>query len=67
MSLEAIAKDLERWYDVEIVFADPNLKKLEFSGNISRYSEITTLLHFFEESANIKFLIDKRIVSIGRK
>ena len=67
MSLEAIAKDLERWYDVEIVFADPNLKKLEFSGNISRYSEITTLLRFFEESANIKFLIDKRIVSVGRK
>ncbi len=67
MSLEAIAKDLERWYDVDFVFADSDLKKLEFSGNMSRYSEIATLLRFFEESANIKFLIDKRIVSVGRK
>lgn len=66
-SLEVIAKDLERWYDVEFVFVDPNLKKLEFSGNISRCSEIATLLRFFEECADVKFLIDKRVVSVGRK
>ncbi len=66
-TFESIAKDVERWYDVEIVFINPNLKKLEFSGNLSRYEEITTLLRYFEECADIKFLIDKRVVTVREK
>ena len=65
--LETIARDLERWYNVEIVFEDPALKNLEFSGTLSRYGEIKTLLCFFEESANVKFLIDNRVITVTSK
>lgn len=66
-NLETIARDLERWYNVEIVFKDPALKNLEFSGTLSRYGEIKTLLHFFEESANVKFLTDNRVITVTNK
>lgn len=66
-TLEAIARDMERWYNIEVVFTDPALRRLEFSGTLSRHGEIKTLLRFFEESADVKFLIDKNIVTVVSK
>ncbi len=66
-TLESIARDMERWYNVTIVFEDPALKQLQFSGSLSRYGEIGTLLRFFEESADIAFLIDNHRITVKRK
>ncbi len=66
-TLESIARDMERWYDVEIVFEDPLLKQLQFSGSLSRYGEIETLLRFFEESADIAFAVDDHTITVKRK
>lgn len=66
-TLEAIARDLERWYNVEIIFSDPTLKYLEFSGTLSRYGEIETILRFFEESVNVKFVIDQQVITVVSK
>ena len=66
-TLGTIARDIERWYNVEIIFEDPALKRLEFSGSLSRCGEIKTLLRFFEESADIAFSVDDRTISVKRK
>ena len=66
-TLESIARDMERWYNVKIVFEDPVLQQLQFSGSLSRYGEIETLLHFFEESADITFEIDHHTITVKRK
>ena len=66
-TLESITQEMERWYNVEIVFEAPDLKGLQFSGSLSRYEEIETLLHFFEESADIVFEIDNRMITVRRK
>ena len=66
-TLESIVRDMERWYNVKIVFEDPVLKQLQFSGSLSRYGEIETLLHFFEESADITFEIDHHTITVKRK
>ena len=66
-TLESIAQEMERWYNVEIVFGTSDLKELQFSGSLSRYEEIGTLLHFFEESADIVFEIDNRVITVRRK
>lgn len=39
-TLEGIAKKLERWYNVEIRFADEDLKKFVFSGTLLKFKPI---------------------------
>lgn len=39
-TLEEIAKKLERWYNVEISFADEDLKKEVFSGTLLKYKPV---------------------------
>lgn len=39
-TLEEIAKKLERWYNVEIRFADEDLKKEIFSGTLLKYKPV---------------------------
>lgn len=39
-TLEEIAKKLERWYNVEIKFADEDLKKEIFSGTLLKYKPV---------------------------
>lgn len=65
-TLESIVRDMERWYNVKIVFEDPVLKQLQFSGSLSRYGEIETLLHFFEESADITFEVDNHTITVKK-
>ena len=66
-TLEEIARDLERWYDVRIIFDDPSLKDLVFSGTLNRYGKIDILLRFFEEGVDVKFLIEKDTIKVMRK
>jgi transmembrane sensor len=39
-TLEGIAKKLERWYNVEIHFEDPELGKLIYSGTLLKYKPV---------------------------
>lgn len=65
--LEDIAKKLERWYNVTIVFEDEDLKNFKFSGNLSRYNTIDKILFPFEEVFNVKFLIGKNGIITATK
>lgn len=66
-TLEEIARELERWYNVKIVFTDPALKDLVFSGTLSRYGKIEMLLRLFEEGVEVKFVVEKDTVKVMRK
>ena len=49
MSLEEVAEVLSRWYDVDFVFEDPQLKKEHFTGAIQRSKSlefILDIIHF---------------------
>lgn len=66
--LEDIAKKLERWYNVTIVFEDEDLKNFKFSGNLSRYDTIDKILFPFEEVFHAKFLIEENgIIKVTKK
>ncbi|WP_339709282.1 FecR family protein [uncultured Kriegella sp.] len=44
-SLEAIAKVLSRWYDVNIIFSKPELKNVRFNGVLSKEETIDEILN----------------------
>lgn len=55
--LGSIMRELSRWYNVEVEFADPEKKKLEIGGSISRFSDIKKVLKMLEMTGLAKFKV----------
>ena len=64
--LEDLLKKIFRWYDVEFVFDDEEIKDYKFSGFMPRYESITNLFEILEQSANVSFVRknDKKVIII---
>ncbi len=52
--LSGIMQVLEKWYGIEPIFENPELKKLHFSGDIDRYGTITPVLHAIAAAAGVE-------------
>ena len=58
--LEGIMKQVERWYDVDVVFSDNSLKTQTFKGTISRFKKISQLLEVLESTGSVHFTMEGR-------
>lgn len=62
MSIENVMAVLARWYDIEIEY-QRDIKKIKFSGSISKYEEIGKVLEIMELTKDVKFeLIGRRVI-----
>lgn len=68
-SLGSIMRQAERWYNVEIGYADEALADLKFTGDLERYQDIETLFEIIQLTTDVVFDIDKgtRVVMIREK
>lgn len=64
ISLSDLAVKLERWYDVEIHFANDEAAKLLFSGAMENSRDISFLLHLIGEAAQVEFEIKGKQVIV---
>lgn len=55
MSLGELMQVLSRWYDVKVEFAEPDLKKLKFSGRFKRYEDVGLLFKRLEYTKDVTF------------
>lgn len=68
MSLENIAKQLERWFDIEFIFLDDTLRKHEFTGIVKRYDRVEDICALIEETTYVKFEIHgNKVMVTSRK
>lgn len=63
-SLENIMLRVKRWYDVDVFYADKEAKKIHFTGNMKRYSNISDLLYFIQATSDAKFEINGNTVIV---
>lgn len=63
-SMENIMKQISRWYDVEVVFENKNTAHLSFGGSISKYEDLSKVLHMLELTGDVKFKIEGRKVIV---
>lgn len=64
-TLAEIMKQVERWYDVDVVFENEALRKQAFRGTISRFKNISQLLEVLESTGSVHFKIDgRRIIAM---
>jgi len=61
-----IAKELERWYNVDIVL-EGNLANKQFTGKISRSKNMNHILNIIQRTININYKIEGRRITIMDK
>ncbi|OQP65382.1 hypothetical protein A3860_17095 [Niastella vici] len=63
-NIQLIMRQMERWYDLEPTrFEREEVKKWEFNGEISRYSNASKVLQLLEKTGSVKFKLEgKKIV-----
>ncbi|MDR2283837.1 MAG: FecR domain-containing protein [Sphingobacterium sp.] len=65
-SFKEILREVENWYDVQMVFFDQDLDDLQLSGMVSRNVKLSELLKVLEMNTNYKFEIKERRVLVKR-
>ena len=67
IALEDIMRTLARWYDIEVVYADPGVKSLHFTGDLERYENINVFLNFIETGGDVRFKTEGKVILIDKK
>ena len=62
--IEEIMERLSRWYDVKVFYANERIKKHTFTGIITRFADISDVLHLMEETAAVEFNIQGNTVTV---
>ncbi len=63
-SLTSILRKLSRWYGVKFEMENSYEKMPSFSGSVSRFDQISVVLKMLEETGNIKFYINGKVVTV---
>ncbi|ATP56516.1 iron dicitrate transport regulator FecR [Pedobacter ginsengisoli] len=64
--LESIMRKLARWYDVEIVYQDPEISKQILGGSFTRSEEISSVLTTLELTGDVHFKIQGKKVVVAK-
>lgn len=62
--LELIMKQIERWYNIDVLYQDNTVKSMVFEGAVSRYDNVSALLKTLENTGAVKFRIEGRRVYV---
>ena len=63
--IEEIMKRLSNWYGIKVLYADERVKKQTFTGVITRYTEVSNVLHLIGETAVVRFQLNGNVVTVG--
>lgn len=61
--LEDIMKTLSRWYDIEVKYANEEVKNKRFGCNVDRYGEITPFVELLEATKDVKISINHKTIT----
>jgi ferric-dicitrate binding protein FerR (iron transport regulator) len=61
-TLQEVMNKVARWYDVNVQYPNPEVKKLKFSGTMSRYDNISQILKKIAAISNVSYSIKGKTV-----
>jgi len=62
-AMERVMKQIERWYDIKVEYADPRLKSISINGLISRSKSLSIVLERLGAAGQMRFKINGRNVT----
>ena len=63
-SLGDIMETLSHWYAVDVVFDNPALRDLHFTGNMDRYGKLSPILRSISQTVGLRIVIKNRTIYI---
>lgn len=67
LKLEAIMRQLQRWYDFEVFYQNPDVKEYTFRGAVNRDVNIERVLKMIERTTDVHFTIKGQTVTVSKK
>ncbi|MFC0515285.1 FecR family protein [Mucilaginibacter angelicae] len=61
--IQTIMKRISRWYDVDVVFPE-KFKRKNFGGTVSRFKDVSEVLHSLELTGSVHFQIEGRRITV---
>ena len=65
--LEEIAKQISRWYDVQIFFSNENVKNVRFTGAIMKFKPLDDLIRMIEKTSQVRFSVKNKTIIISEE
>lgn len=60
---ESIMRKISRWYNVEVVFADPAAKEVMYYGTLNRFDKVSKILDKLGQTGEVRYeVLDRKIV-----
>lgn len=66
-TLEEIAEQLRRWYDVDFFFASEDVKHFQFAGVIRKEFSANDIFSIIEKTTRVKFTVNGRTVLVNKR
>lgn len=63
-NLKSIFRKLSRWYDVDFIIENRSTQLPNFTGSVSRFDQISVILKMLEETGNVKFHINGKVITV---
>ena len=67
MTLDLIMRQLQRWYDFEVFYQNPELKEYEFRGVIKRDMDLDKVLSVIKATTNVDFDVKGKVITIIKR
>ena len=67
MTLDLIMRQLQRWYDFEVFYQNPELKEYEFRGVIKRDMDLDKVLSVIKATTNVDFEVKGKVITIIKR
>ena len=67
MTLDLIMRQLQRWYDFEVFYQNPELKDYEFRGVIKRDMDLDKVLSVIKVTTNVDFEVKGTVITIIKR
>lgn len=67
ITLDLIMRQLQRWYDFNVFYQNPELKDYEFRGVIRRDMELDKVLEVISATTNVDFNVKGKVVTIIKR
>lgn len=66
-NLENIMLKISRWYNIEVIYQDPEVKKETFQGTVSRDEKVSKVLSMLQRTGVVRFSIEGRVITVHKK
>lgn len=63
--LEMILRKVSRWFNVDIFYQNPELKKKRFFGIMKKQNSLENVLEIIEKAGNVKFRVNGNVVVVS--